>query len=162
MERIGKPVKITLVGKEWYYQRFYDEKGNESAANLYDSGGDFVKEFRTLSKLLDWAQKKSEREKEARVKRGIRAVEKFDNDKKRALRNEWITKEEKEETQKVFMERIRELIGEGDARSFANRCGMNEGTISGYVNGKRFPTAHAIKRIAIRCGVTTDWLLGKD
>lgn len=162
MESIGKPVKISFVGIEWYYQAFYNENGEECYIRLYDSGGDFVKEFRTLVKLLEWAEKRSKTEKARRVKRGIQIAERFDDKKKKSLRNEWISKEEKEETQRVFMERIRELIGEDDVRSFASRCGMNEGTISGYVNGQRFPTAYAIKRIAIRCGVTTDWLLGKD
>ena len=160
MENIGRPVKFTTGGVEWYYQMFWDGAGNETGANLYDSGGDFVKEFVSLEKLMTWAKRKSEREKARRIEKGVQEAEKYDKGKKRGLRNEWITAEEKEETQRFFVDRLKELVGEDGIDSFAEKIGMNSGTISGYINRRRFPTAYAVKRIAMRCDVTTDWLLG--
>jgi transcriptional regulator with XRE-family HTH domain len=62
--------------------------------------------------------------------------------------------------EKVFAERITNLIGEGTVTSFARRVNLNQAAVDRYVKGLREPNAEALRKIASACEVTTDWLLG--
>lgn len=60
----------------------------------------------------------------------------------------------------AFSERIGELIGSGTVTGFARQTGLKQAAIDRYVKGQREPNADALRKIAMSCGVTTDWLLG--
>ena len=160
LESCDSPVKITVGGKDWYYQTFY-EGGNVSAVRLYDGGGDFVKEFKSLDRMSTWMKRKEVRAKEKSAKLGEKISEKYDEEKAKGRKSIWISEEEKAETQAAFMKRFAELMADSDVHEFANKIGLSAGVVMNYISGHRFPTAHAVKRIANRCGVTTDWLLGR-
>ena len=81
---------------------------------------------------------------------------------KRENKTENVLKELQEKIQKVFMERISELIGDGGYQKFAEKVGSNRSSIYNYANGVRFPTAVALYNIAEKCDVTVDWLLGRE
>lgn len=46
------------------------------------------------------------------------------------------------------------------SKQMASILGVSEGTFSGYVNGDHDPKSENLSRIAITCGVSTDFLLG--
>lgn len=73
---------------------------------------------------------------------------------------EFITKEEKAKTQEMFMRRLEQIMGGKSCDEFAHEVGLSRNNVYSYVHGYRFPTAHALKRIAERCGCTVDWLVG--
>lgn len=61
---------------------------------------------------------------------------------------------------RMFAERFHELRGEESQQAFADRVGISRPTVGFYENGERLPLADALKQIAERCGVSSDWLLG--
>ena len=72
----------------------------------------------------------------------------------------YITKEEKDKNQEIFMNRLGELMGKLTVVEFSNKLGMSDKVIHSYLSGYRFPNGHVVKRIAEKCGVTADWILG--
>lgn len=60
----------------------------------------------------------------------------------------------------IFSDRIKALIGDGSVSSFARLVGLQQAAVDRYARGIRSPNAEALKTIALKCGVTTDWLLG--
>lgn len=46
------------------------------------------------------------------------------------------------------------------SKQMASILGVSEGTFSGYVNGDHDPKSENLSRIALTCGVSTDFLLG--
>ena len=60
-----------------------------------------------------------------------------------------------------FTERIRMLKGRDSYKEFAERLGISRQSLGFYINGARLPDVVTLLQIANRCGVTTDWLLGK-
>lgn len=162
MESCDSPVKITVGGIEWYYQTFYKDDGNVDAVRLYDKNGEFVREFKNLDKLSVWLKRRADTKREELAKRVAKKIEKYDVEKKRRLRNEWIPESEKAKTQAIFMKRLSEIMGEMSLTEFSDKLGLSVGVVKQYLDGGRFPSGHVFKRIANRCGVTTDWLLGRD
>lgn len=73
----------------------------------------------------------------------------------------YISREEKEKTQRIFMKNLENLMAGRTNEEFANDVGLSRGNIYSYISGIRFPTAHALKRIADRCDASVDWLLGR-
>ena len=62
--------------------------------------------------------------------------------------------------EKSFAERITYLIGENTVTSFARKVKLNQAAVDRYIKGLREPNAEALRKIALACEVTTDWLLG--
>ena len=60
----------------------------------------------------------------------------------------------------VFMERFRKLQGDMSNTEFADFLGLSRQTVGFYCNGERIPDALGLKRIAEKCNVSADWLLG--
>ena len=52
---IHKVVRMIVNNRLWYYQEFTpDELDDEYAVNLYDSNGDFFREFDSYEKMMNW------------------------------------------------------------------------------------------------------------
>ena len=69
-------------------------------------------------------------------------------------------KRETENLAAIFAGRLRRLIGDGSVSAFARRTGLRQASVDRYVKAAHAPNAEALRAIATRCGVTTDWLLG--
>ena len=157
MGSCDSPVKITVGGKDWYYQKFYDDDGEVEAVNLYDAGGDFVREYSSLNRLTGSLGMMVRRQKEADVKRSKGFIEVEYPQKPDAVMG--ITDEEKIELRKAVVERLNELRGDMLVKDFATKVGLS--VVNEYLSGNRVPTANALKRIADRCGVSVDWIIGR-
>lgn len=68
--------------------------------------------------------------------------------------------ERKNERLPIFTERFRELQGEQSNTEFAEFLGISRQTVGFYCNGDRVPDAVTLIKIAEKCGVSADWLLG--
>lgn len=68
--------------------------------------------------------------------------------------------ERKNERLPIFTERFRELQGEQSNTEFAEFLGISRQTVGFYWNGDRVPDAVTLVKIAERCNVSADWLLG--
>ena len=158
MANCDAPVKITVGGKDWYYQKFYDDDGEVEAVRLYDSGGDFVREYSSLNRLTGSLGMMVRRQKEAELKRAMGVLEKSPVAADGGL---GIKEEEKVELRKTVASRLNELCGDMTVTEFGNMVGLSSNVMAGYLRGDRVPLAVAIKRIADRCGVTADWILGR-
>lgn len=54
---ISKVEKISIGNTDWYYQEFTpDNPQDEYAVNLYDSKGDFVREFDSYEEMARWVE----------------------------------------------------------------------------------------------------------
>lgn len=64
----------------------------------------------------------------------------------------------------VFAERLAEAIDECglDRDTIRSRAGIANSTLSGYLHGRREPTANRLPQLAAAVGVTPDWLVGRD
>ena len=60
----------------------------------------------------------------------------------------------------IFRERFSQLRGDMKQDEFAEFLGFSRPTVALYESGKRVPDAVALKTIAVKCGVSADWLLG--
>jgi transcriptional regulator with XRE-family HTH domain len=71
------------------------------------------------------------------------------------------TSEFKESRLPVFTERFQSLRNEGETQvAFAARLDIARPTVAQYENGSRIPDAEMLKKIAEKCGVSANWLLG--
>jgi transcriptional regulator with XRE-family HTH domain len=62
----------------------------------------------------------------------------------------------------IFSQRLAEVRGSRSKRAFSKEIGINSPqTYQHYENG-RVPDIDTLSRIATHCGVTVDWLLGRD
>ena len=68
----------------------------------------------------------------------------------------------REEIEENFMKNMSILRGEMNDSEFAGYLGMKYDTLYQYVSGRRFPTVYALAQIAEKCGVTMDWLIGRE
>lgn len=59
-----------------------------------------------------------------------------------------------------FQAAFNELMGDMTIQEFADKLGMSRATVGFYSSGQRIPDALGVKKIAERCNVSTDWLLG--
>ena len=62
----------------------------------------------------------------------------------------------------IFRERLDELRGQISYADFAAFLGISRATVGFYLAGKRVPNAADLKKIAEKCHVSTDWLVGLD
>lgn len=60
----------------------------------------------------------------------------------------------------IFRDRLDELRGDMSYSEFAEKLGISRATMGFYLAGDRVPNAVDLKRIAEKCEVPTDWLLG--
>lgn len=60
----------------------------------------------------------------------------------------------------IFRDRFRELQGSKSNTEFADFLGMSRQTVGFYCNGDRIPDVLGLRTIAVKCGVSADWLLG--
>lgn len=60
----------------------------------------------------------------------------------------------------LFTERFKELQGDRLHTEFADFLGISRQTVGFYHNGDRLPDALTLVKIARKCGVSADWLLG--
>ncbi len=68
--------------------------------------------------------------------------------------------ERKNERLPVFTERFRELQGEQSNTEFSEFLGISRQSVGFYLNGDRVPDAITLIKIAEKCDVSSDWLLG--
>ncbi len=65
--------------------------------------------------------------------------------------------------QDVFVNRLHTLCDAlGSQGKLADQCGMTKEIMNYYINRKCFPTIQSMVVIADRCGVSLDWLLGRN
>ena len=65
----------------------------------------------------------------------------------------------------LFGERLkslRSMRGNKSQKEFAEELGIPQPTLSSYESGKIKPTVDAIINIADKCGISMDWLCGRD
>ncbi len=64
----------------------------------------------------------------------------------------------------LFRRRVEDQLGERGwgQTELAKAAGINQGTVSKYLNGEREPKATAVLSIALSLGVTPDQLLGPE
>ena len=60
----------------------------------------------------------------------------------------------------VFCERFRELVGSVTQNEFADMVGLSRATVGFYHHGDRIPDAAVLLKIADKCNISVDWLLG--
>ena len=68
--------------------------------------------------------------------------------------------ERKNERLPIFTERFRELQGDRSNTEFAEFLGISRQTVGFYYNGDRVPDAITLAKIAKKCKISADWLLG--
>lgn len=68
--------------------------------------------------------------------------------------------ERKNDRLPIFTERFRELQGARSNTEFAEFLGISRQTVGFYWNGDRVPDAITLIKIAKKCEVSADWLLG--
>lgn len=61
-----------------------------------------------------------------------------------------------------FQAAFNELMGDMTIEKFAEKIGMSRATVGFYAAGQRIPDALGVKKIADKCGVSADWLLGRS
>ncbi|WP_455557908.1 helix-turn-helix domain-containing protein [Agathobaculum hominis] len=59
-----------------------------------------------------------------------------------------------------FRERLNEVKGDSTIDRFARKVGVARATMGGYLAGTRLPKADHLKKIAEKCGVSADYLIG--
>ena len=67
--------------------------------------------------------------------------------------------------EKTCRRRIESLINEycgGNQKAFAERTGLNRGSVSQYVNGKETPSPENAKKIASAFNIDFEWIMGFD
>ncbi len=65
--------------------------------------------------------------------------------------------------EQISRERIRDLIKlrcNGNQKEFAQRTGLNTGSVSQYVNGKSTPSSLTAKKIAAAFDLSPEWIMG--
>lgn len=65
--------------------------------------------------------------------------------------------------EQISRERIRDLIKlrcNGNQKEFAQRTGLNTGSVSQYVNGKNTPSSLTAKKIAAAFDLSPEWVMG--
>lgn len=63
-------------------------------------------------------------------------------------------------TSRMFIERLRELIGTKKVKDFADEIGIVQNIIESYIIGVWNPHLENLSRICTLCDVSADWLLG--
>ena len=59
-----------------------------------------------------------------------------------------------------FLERLKELQGDGSVAALARRIGIKQNTFDLYIKGRRKPSVELVFSIIHNCGVSFEWLFG--
>ena len=59
-----------------------------------------------------------------------------------------------------FLERLKELRGDGSVAALARRIGIKQNTFDLYIKGRRKPSVELVFSIIHNCGVSFEWLFG--
>ena len=62
----------------------------------------------------------------------------------------------------TFILRLKELQGRESVSAFARRLKMPQNTLDCYMRGTRKPSLELFTRVCDTCGVSADWLLGRE
>lgn len=162
---VEDPVKINIGEREYYYRaELHDERWVVDRVRLYDKDG-FIVDFLSMEEMEEYLGHAcpSEINKELDVLKRFR--------KKCKILEELgdytdglsmaVYDEEKSKTQEIFWKRFRMLKGDLTTYQFSKAAGINMNTTQMILTNRRLPGMHQMKRIADRCGVTVDWLLGR-
>ena len=62
----------------------------------------------------------------------------------------------------IVKEKLKEIRNDNKMtqKEFSDFVGISQQTLSGYENGKMFPSLEVVKDISQKCNVSCDWLLG--
>ena len=159
-ESCGNLVKITVGGREWYYQMFYKGAGEVDFVRLYDAGGAPLRDYKSLNRLTGSLGMVVRRQKEAKTKEAKGVAEKMY--KPRGDVERGISKAEKDAVRASIVNKLDDIKGERTIAEFSDDVGLGYSVIRGYLNGGVVPSVFAVKRIAERCGVSADDILGAD
>lgn len=66
----------------------------------------------------------------------------------------------KDDQIRIFKDRLDKLRDKRSNTEFSKALGMSRQTIGFYLNGDRLPDVLSLRKIAEKCDVSTDWLLG--
>ena len=143
-------VKINCGNSVWYYKTVYDREKELEAVYLYNTEGQFVAEFLNLNDCISYVEFQAGRDLPDKKRHKEKEQEKR------------VLDDLQSRLQRIFMERIGQLKGSQSNHEFADRIGVNRCVVYNYVSGCRFPTVAALVNIADQCGVTVDWLLGRE
>ena len=149
---------IIVGGEEWTYQTHFNDSGQDDSVRLFDAAGEFVTVFFNRKDMMDYL---SENAPESRIE-ALRAIKRFHNASFCEENEHTISAAEKQEMRATVIKRLAMLKGDMTNAEFGKAVGLATGTVYNYCNGSRIPGAEVLKRIASRCGVSADWLIGKD
>lgn len=161
-----EPKKIQIGDREWSYQVCWNDFGKCEAVMLYadDNGNEFITEFYTVDDMKDFlyhADAETVNEELDMVWSFRKRCKKF-LESERGKRSETsISKEEKEANSSIVMKRLQILKGDMNNYEFGKVIGLGGGQVFNLMAGARNVGSHTLKRIADRCGVPTDWILGR-
>ena len=168
MGRADEVKIIPMGGRTWAYQVFYDDNGEQSAVRFYDGeDGGFVTEFESVDDMKGYLYHADADVVNMELERILKFRKKCDMFLALEKGN-WkgtltaVTQREKEETQIVFTKRIRMLKGDMGNWEFGKVLGLNGATIYSLVAGAKSVPSYTLNRIADVCGVSVDWLLGRE
>ena len=157
-------MREVVVGSEvWKYEAFWDDPSRDSAVKLYDENGEYVTEFFTREDMWDYLSDPIG----SRVA-ALKAIRQFRREKDRIKEKAKgeddvrVQRDGTPELRAVFIKRFQMIRGDMSVYELGDVLGMNYATVNNYATGSRFPGGAALKRIADRCGVSVDWLLGRD
>lgn len=153
----------------FYYDLCYDSNEKVKAVKLYDEKDEYITEFFSKKDLMEFFDTHTDEEilKELGIIQSfrVRSKEWFANGGPNPFvqpRNLNIRRTEKMEVQEAFLKRINMLIGDMSSADLAKILDLQPSTVYNVISGNRFPTAYFLKRIADRCGVSVDWLIGRQ
>lgn len=156
---------VVLGSREWHYQAFYNVKGDCEVVRLYADDGDFVTEFQNVTDMENFlyhTDAETVNEQLDMVERFRKNAAEFlastagQNQKETA-----VPEKEKAANLEAFMRRLQMLKGDMNNYEFGKILELNAGTVYNLVCGSRYVGTHVLIRIAEKCGVSTDWLIGR-
>jgi hypothetical protein len=158
--------KVRIGDREWHYQAFYNGKGVCEAVRFYDGeSGEFVTEFQDTKDMeifLYHADAETVNEQLDMVKRFRDYAKNYLAETEGQSQTETaVSEKDKAENLEAFMRRIQMLKADMNNYEFSKILELNAGTVYNLVCGSRYVGTHALKRIADKCGVSTDWLIGR-
>lgn len=166
METCDNVKMLTVGDRTWQYQAFYDDKGKCYVIRFYDAVGDFVTEFESFDDMNNFLNH-TEADKVNEQLNNVKKFRNFSNDFIAEMVGKnpvevSISVEEKEANEEVFQQRIKMLKCDMNNYEFGKLVGLGGGAIYSMFTGTKYPTAHLLKRIADKCGISADWLLGLE
>ena len=165
MAYCDKAVFIKVGEKEYSYQVFYNDKGDCEAVRFYDEDG-FLAEFLSvedMNEYLGHAEPDVINREWDMIKRFRKKCDILSSLGDMGYSDEVsISDSEKTENHRAFVQRINILKGDMSSNEFGRVIGLNQATTYNLIKGTRSPGMNPLKRIADKCGVSVDWLIGRE